>query len=81
MVAALLIGVTESLLSLYSANIGSFFGVSALSISSLPSVVPVVVIIVLTLARGTSRLRRGEEQRGCRGQETGRSPCCRWAWP
>lgn len=61
-VAALLIGIAESELSLYEADIARAVKVSALSLSSAPSAVPLLVIVLLMIARGRGQLQRGESQ-------------------
>jgi ABC-type branched-subunit amino acid transport system ATPase component/ABC-type branched-subunit amino acid transport system permease subunit len=60
--AALVIGIAESVLGLYEADIARWMHVSALSLSSLPEAVPLLIIICLTIAAGRSRLQRGESQ-------------------
>jgi sulfate-transporting ATPase len=72
--AALLIGVTQSLVSLYSNDLAGLLGVSPLSISALPNAVPLVLIVLLTIARGRARLQRGEHQAGLPGLGDGKVP-------
>jgi sulfate-transporting ATPase len=62
LVAALLIGIAQSELSLYEGDIAKALGVSALSLSGMPSAVPLLVIVLLTIARGSSQVQRGETQ-------------------
>jgi sulfate-transporting ATPase len=58
--AALLIGVIEAELSWFLPNIANVIHVQEISIGSLPEVVPLVIIIVVVVARGRTRPQRGE---------------------
>jgi len=73
-IAAFAIGAAQGLLSNYSVNIADFVDVSSSSLSWLPTVVPLVAILALTVARGRSRLQRGETQAWLPRVGSGRIP-------
>ena len=58
--AALLIGVLQSELDLFQTNIASALGVQVPSLTGLSQAVPLVIILVVALTQGRSRLGRGE---------------------
>jgi ABC-type branched-subunit amino acid transport system permease subunit/ABC-type branched-subunit amino acid transport system ATPase component len=58
--AALAIGVINSEVSLFQSDIASAFHVSAQSLTGLPSVAPLVVILLFTVISGRNRPVRGE---------------------
>src|SRR5206468_4562082 len=59
-VAALAIGIVSAELSVFQADIGREVGVQSASLGDLPSVVPLLIIIVATALSGRARLQRGE---------------------
>jgi sulfate-transporting ATPase len=59
-VAALAIGIMQIELSLYLNDIANWLGFGQPSISGLPDAVPILVIIIATIATGRGRLGRGE---------------------
>jgi ABC-type branched-subunit amino acid transport system ATPase component/ABC-type branched-subunit amino acid transport system permease subunit len=58
--AAMLIGVIQSELSLFQTNLGHLFGVSALSLGGVSDAVPLLLIVIITVLAGRSRLTRGD---------------------
>jgi len=59
-VGALVIGVTESLLTFFQPDIARGLGVDTQAISGLPQVAPLVIIVVALIVRGSSRPARSE---------------------
>jgi ABC-type branched-subunit amino acid transport system ATPase component/ABC-type branched-subunit amino acid transport system permease subunit len=59
-VGALLIGVVTAELSLFGPNIASDLHVSVGSLTGLPQVAPLLIILLVTVVSGSSRLQRGE---------------------
>ena len=58
--AALLIGVISSEVSLFQPDIASALGVAPTSLTGLPSVAPLLIIVAFTVISGRARLARGE---------------------
>jgi ABC-type branched-subunit amino acid transport system ATPase component/branched-subunit amino acid ABC-type transport system permease component len=58
--AALGIGIVQSELSLFQADIAKGFGMSTPSLTGLAQAVPLAIILVFLIATGRSRLQRGE---------------------
>jgi ABC-type branched-subunit amino acid transport system ATPase component/ABC-type branched-subunit amino acid transport system permease subunit len=58
--AALVIGVLQSELSLFSSNISGIFGFSQYSLTNIGEAAPLVIILVYMIAAGRSRMQRGE---------------------
>jgi ABC-type branched-subunit amino acid transport system ATPase component/ABC-type branched-subunit amino acid transport system permease subunit len=58
--AAILIGIIQSELSLFQTNLGQFFGVSVLSLGGVSDAVPLLLIVIITVLAGRSRLARGD---------------------
>ncbi|MCU1591359.1 MAG: transporter related protein [Frankiales bacterium] len=59
---AVFIGVGQSLLALYQTDIAHGIHVDPLSLSGLPNVLPLLLIVGVLVLRGSARLRRGETQ-------------------
>ncbi|HEY9564743.1 MAG TPA: ABC transporter permease, partial [Nocardioides sp.] len=58
--AALVIGVLQSLLSLFQADIARAVSIDPLSLTGLPQAVPMAIIVAGTVVAGRSRMTRGE---------------------
>jgi ABC-type branched-subunit amino acid transport system ATPase component/ABC-type branched-subunit amino acid transport system permease subunit len=59
-IAAMVIGMVQQVISLFQPNIAKTFGFDPLSLTGLPDVVPMVLILAVTIAGGGARPRRGE---------------------
>jgi ABC-type branched-subunit amino acid transport system ATPase component/ABC-type branched-subunit amino acid transport system permease subunit len=59
-VAALVIGILQNELSLFQPDLANTFKVSEPSLTGLPEVVPLVIILALAIISGRGRLARGE---------------------
>ncbi len=60
--AALGLGVLAALIGLFQPNIANVFGVQVQSLDGLGQIVPLLVIVGVTAARGRTRMERGESQ-------------------
>src|SRR3546814_16740421 len=68
--AALVIGVLQSLLSLFQADIARAVSIDPLSLTGLPQAVPMAIIVAGTVVAGRSRMTRGASLVRLRSEES-----------